>query len=700
MSQDVFTLYVAPNGNDHWSGLHAEPQDGDTDGPFATIAAARDRLRVLRDTQQFKGAAHVVVRAGYYQLAEPLIFEPHDSHTTYAAYSGEQPVISGGRTITNWQVAAVNGREMWVADLGEVAAGQWYFTQLWVNNERRQRPRLPKQGFHRFADVPRARFSDNILSDLFEGTDYFQVASSTIQAEWRNLLDVEIVAIHYWIEERLPIATFDAATNMVESSRRSMFMLRDDIAVRWANYYVENVYEALDTPGEWYLDRAAGKLYYLPLSGEDLNATVVVAPVISQWLRAEGDTESGHVVEELQFVGLDFVHAAVPPRHDPRPYIPHNEIPDPQGKEFAAAPQAACNVPGTIVFGNVRDCAIERCRIAHTGGYGVEIGAGCIGVRVVGCELTDLGAGGVRLNGTDAKGPRTLRTGENTITDNHIHAVGQIFPSAVGILAMHTYGNDLSHNHIHNLFYSGISCGWNWGYSEQVARDNRIAHNHIHDIGQGLLSDMGGIYTLGVQPGTVVRGNLIHDVEKANYGGWAIYCDEGSSHIVVENNVCFNTSSHGFHQHYGRENIVRNNIFAFCREGLVALSRHEAHNEFTLERNILLTNGKPAIVGGVERLEKGGVISNLNLFWDVSGAMPFHANTHHDAEAIWHLDRTLTQNEWHALGHDRQSVVADPRCAELTTFDFALAEDSPAHEIGFTPIDLSEVGPREEMLIH
>jgi len=104
---------------------------------------------------------------------------------------------------------------------------------------------------------------------------------------------------------------------------------------------------------------------------------------------------------------------------------------------------------------------------------------------------------------------------------------------------MHAAGNIITHNHIHDLYYTGISAGWRWGYNESVARDNLIEKNHIHDIGQGWLSDMGGIYTLGVQPGTVLRGNLIHDVNKASYGGWAIYLDEGSSHIIVENNICY-----------------------------------------------------------------------------------------------------------------------------------------------------------------
>jgi parallel beta-helix repeat protein len=255
--------------------------------------------------------------------------------------------------------------------------------------------------------------------------------------------------------------------------------------------------------------------------------------------------------------------------------------------------------------------------------------------------------------------------------------------------------------------YTGISCGWVWGYTDNVSRDNRIEHNHIHDIGHGLLSDMGGIYTLGVQPGTVLRGNLIHDIEKRNYGGWAIYLDEGSSHILVENNICFNTSSTGFNQHYGRENIVRNNIFAFGKEGQVSLGRKEDHNSFTFQRNIVITDGQVAYVGRwapstihptpgnrPARLEASAFSSDLNVFWDVGGKPPRSANGGYDAQANWLTWSTFTMEELQVLGYDRHSVVADPRCADLRAFDFTLGDDSPAFGLGFKAIDMSEVGPR------
>lgn len=126
---------------------------------------------------------------------------------------------------------------------------------------------------------------------------------------------------------------------------------------------------------------------------------------------------------------------------------------------------------------------------------------------------------------------------------------------------------------------------------------------------------MGWDYTLGVQPGTVLRGNVIHDIEKCYYGGWCIYLDEGSSHILVEDNVCYGASTQAFNQHYGRENIIRNNIWAFGQETQVSLGRIEAHNSFTFERNIVIARGRPMFCGRPRSLEeKPGFRSDLNLF--------------------------------------------------------------------------------------
>ena len=91
--------------------------------------------------------------------------------------------------------------------------------------------------------------------------------------------------------------------------------------------------------------------------------------------------------------------------------------------------------------------------------------------------------------------------------------------------------------------------------------------------------------------GTVLRGNHIHDIYSSAYGGWGLYTDEGSSEILMENNICYNCKTGAFHQHYGRDNTIRNNIFAFSSHTPdIIRSRQEEHSSFTIERNIVLTS--------------------------------------------------------------------------------------------------------------
>ncbi|HVF10803.1 MAG TPA: right-handed parallel beta-helix repeat-containing protein, partial [Abditibacteriaceae bacterium] len=646
----------------------------------ATMERARDAVRTLKQSGNLSGPCTVWLRGVRYPLTEPILFEAQDSApVTYAAYPDEQPILDGGRRIENWRFEDRGELEVWVADIPEVAAGDWYFRQLFVNNQRRPRARLPKVGpeperrnFYRIENVP----GKGLDAELFEGTDTFECAFGDIQT-WQHLQDVEVVVLHYWVEERMPIASFDETTRLVKSSRRSIFALRDDWKERFARYYVDNVLEGLSEPGEWYLERESGQLIYLPLPGETPGTVEIIAPCVEQLLKLSGDPDAKEFVEFLRFEGLTFEHT------DWR-------LPDggsdstaggTAGVQYSASPQAACNVPGAIQLSGARYCTFEDCTIRHIGWYAIELGHGCSGNRIVGNEIYDIGAGGVKLRGGNAQSTPARRSGNNRITDNHIYRGGRVFHSAVGVLATDAFGNEISHNHIHDFYYTAISCGWVWGYAENVSKHNRIEKNHIHDIGHGWLSDMGGIYTLGVQPGTVIRGNLIHDIEGANYGGWAIYPDEGSSHIVIENNICYSTSSQAFHQHYGRENIVRNNIFAFGREGQITLSRIEEHISFTFERNIVLTDNELIYVGGYAAGPTDHrVISDLNLFWNISGEVT--------------VSKESDLAAWQQSRNDLHSIIADPLCQNAAGFDFKLAAASQAFALGFHAVDLSDVGPR------
>ncbi len=674
-------LYVALNGNDWWSGTLDAPNDSASDGPLATIAGAQTKIRELARTGMLKWPAKVFVRGGVYKVSTPITFSPEDYlPVTYQAYEGETPVISGGKQITGWEKTKVNGCDAWVVYLPEVASGSWFFRNLYVNGASRKRPKTPKEGFLRPVGIPGMPDKIDKGKEIFNGSNAFYARKGDIDASWKNLSDVEAFVMHWWVDERMPIASYDESTGLLTSAKKTRMVMCDDVKEDYARYWIENVFEALNQPGEWYLDRSEGKLYYIPMPGETPETAEVFAPVCQQLLKMVGDPDTNKFVEFVSFKGITFAHTDWRYARD----------------EYAGDAQAAVSVHGAIYLEGARGCRFEDCNIGQIGQYGIEIADGCSGIQIVGCEISDLGGGGVRIGGSDASGPVCRRTGYNVVTDNHIHHAGQIYMSAVGVFLKDTFCNRVQHNHIHDLYYSGISCGWVWGYTESVSRENHLDMNLIHDLGFGLLSDMGGIYTLGIQPGTTIRGNIIYNVERASYGGWGVYLDEGSSHIVVEDNICYHLSSQGFHQHYGRENILRNNIFAYNREGQVAITRTEPHVSITLEKNIIVTQEQPyfaQVIPTPAGLPKH--YSDLNLFWSTTGKeVPMGGNMGRDEEGNVTVTDTYSKQERLDAGRDHHSVFADPKFKSPETGDFSIPDDSPAIALGFRPIDTSNVGIR------
>jgi hypothetical protein len=640
------TLYVSPDGSDVWSGRATSPRTGGTDGPFATITRARNAIRALPPEVRRRTPVTVLIRGGRYELGETLVFGPEDSGTaaapiTYAAYPGERPVLSGGRRLAGW--SHTRGSKWWV-QLPDVLNGGWRFRQLFVNGHRAQRARRPDVGFFR---AEGAIASDPLAS--------FQYRRGDIDPAWQMRREVEVVALQEWAELRMPIVEVEAR------SRRATLAGPWPGAAheRQARYWIENAPEALDLPGEWFLDTQTGRLTYWPLQGEDMLRAETIAPALTQLVRIAGDAAGGKPVAFLRFRGLGFEHAdwTLP-------------------AEGYADMQSAYDVPAAFDLVGAHDIAIEDCRLQHLGGCGIALGQGCRGNRVVGNEISDVGAGGVKVGEPVIRQAEAEQTGENVVSDNDVHHIGRVYPGAAGIWVGQSGGNTVRRNHIYNTYYTGIAVGWTWGYGETAARGNVIEQNHVHHIGQGMLSGVGGIATLGVQPGTVIRGNVVHDIDAYDYGGWGISLGDGSSDILVENNIVYRTKSGGFHQRSGREDVVRNNVFAFSRGGQIARTRAESHLGFTFERNIVYWKEGSLLDGN---WSGDGFRFDRNLYFQTAGKPVEFGRA--------------SPEEWHARGQDVHSRIADPRFVAAARGDFRLRAESPALALGFRPIAVSVPSP-------
>jgi hypothetical protein len=597
-------------------------------GEVASLTEARDKVRAMRRAGD-RGPFQVVLRGGTYRLGETFVLSAEDSGVTYEAAPGERPIVSGGRRLEGWKKAS---GPVWTAP------APWDFRQLFINGRRAQRARTPTNGFYRI-EGPSSQDKPFLLK--FRGDD--------IRKEWAGR-GVEVVALLAWSEIRMPIAEVDAAAHTARLTGNP----RPSNKEADARYWIENAPDALDAPGEWYLDRDAHTVSYRPMAGENPATDEIVAPTLTQLVRIEG-------ARQLVFRGIDFRHADWS-----------------MGSDGFADAQAAVQAPTLFEAVGAEEVTVERCSFSQSGGYAVWFGRGCKRNRVVANEIYDMGAGGVRLGETQQRPNEADRNWENAVTDNEIHDLGLVYPSAIGVWVGQSSRNTIAHNDIHDLYYTAISVGWTWGYAPNQCDGNAIEHNHLHHIGKEMLSDMGAIYTLGMQPATTIRNNLIHDVRAFTYGGWGIYPDEGSTGIVIENNIVYRTKSAGFHQHYGRENVVRNNIFAFGSEYQLMRTRAEPHLSFTFEGNIVYYDSG-ALLGSNWSGE--GVKMNHNLYWDARGAVASFAG------------KSLA--DWRALGRDTESIVADPLFRNAASYDFTVLPESPVWKLGWKKIDMSTVGPRQ-----
>ncbi len=527
-------LHVSPRGND--------ANSGELSAPFATIQRAQSEVRERIAAGLSENLA-VYIHDGVYFLDAPLQFGPADSgieefSVTYAAAEGASPIISGGRVITGWVRGESN---RWTTRVPQAASGNGHFRQLFVDGQRLPRGRFP--------NAPELLHVQSVSEDV-------RTITVDRSIEFGDLADqnAELVMYQNWSISRVGIESTNGATIRVENPMGWIGHGPATTASPGKPAYIEHALAFVDQPGDWYLDYESGELRYQAAEGEDPNTREFIAPLLDQLVIVGGTAQSP--VRNLHFRGLTFAYT-----HWERPAFGYLGIQ--AGHHGTRTDEPTYVLPSAIEFTYTRNSSLEHCTVTHTGACGVVFGAGCRDNRVDGCEFSDIGGNGIMV-GWRGKGEVTGRelggdfhlSGDwlnpddapinNAITGNRVQQCGAINHGCVGIYDAFARNTRIAHNVVHDMPYTGISVGFRWNETETSQRGAIIEYNHVYDT-MKMLADGGCLYTLGYQPGAIIRGNVFHEVHRSAFahGGApnnGIFFDEGTKGFHVVGNTIYDTS--------------------------------------------------------------------------------------------------------------------------------------------------------------
>jgi chitodextrinase len=524
------SVYVSPSGKDTNSGAQASP--------FQTLTRARDYVRGIASTAT--GDIDVILADGTYPLTSTFALTSADSgvnghRITYRAAPGAHPVVSGGSQVGGWTLSDP-AHNIYKAHVGDIDT-----RQLYVNGE----------------SETRARTADNPPGFSKTSTGY-SITDTTLQ-NLKNQSAIEVDSRWGWMQYRCPIQSISATSVTMQQQCWHNANLHQGEEIQTPSW-LENAYEFLDTPGEWYLDKTTGDLYYMPKPGQNLATATVTVPRVQDLVDLNGDID--HPVSNVGFDGITFSYATwlAPSSADGMVEGQAGfRIVGTDNPDFDSTRLKWVKTPGAVNVNYGHGISFTGNTFTHLGAVGLNLNTGTQGTQITGNTFTEIAGTGLQVGGTDVidAHPDDARsiTKDNTVTDNVVTNVADQYGGSLGIFAGYTDHTVISHNKVYNLPYSGISLGWGWGLTDKggdtnypgnsgvpiwttptTAKNNIISDNRIYDI-MKKQSDGGAIYTLSSNPDSEVSGNYISGVPAPAYG--AIYHDEGSQYFhTTENAFC------------------------------------------------------------------------------------------------------------------------------------------------------------------
>jgi hypothetical protein len=555
-------IWVSPDGNDSNDGTILNPKSS----LHSALRSARE-LRRLND-QSVAGGVQIIMKGGTYYLFETTFLKPEDSGTFESptivkSAPGEKPVISGGVKISDWKPLknSVKGLQksvknrIFVADINENYVRQNGFRQVWVNGKKAVRAsNLKGENYPRILGVDKMSRSIRIGSESVKSLLKPYQSEFFIHQMWETALlrvksiDVkgEVADLQFYEPESRLEFDHPWPPPVISDKGNSIFRL-------------ENAIEFLDEPGEWFYDSDCRKLYYFPLSNEDMATAEVVVPVLENLVKVTGSKENP--VKYIYFDGITFSHSSWmrPSTHG---YVPLQagmflldayKLKVPGTKDKAALENQAWigRQPATVELENVRNTIFKNCTFEHCGASGLDYREGTSFDIIEGCTFKDIAGSGLVAGRFSDPGVETHLpynpsderelTCNMTVRNNYLSDIANEYWGCVGILAGYARDITIEHNELCELSYSGISVGWGWTKSVNCMKNNRIHANLIHHFGKHNYS-CGGIYTLSAQPGSSITENCIRDIYKPSYvhddTGFYIYLDEASSYLTIKDNWC------------------------------------------------------------------------------------------------------------------------------------------------------------------